>query len=308
MTDKSDKDDKDATGAEGVEEDVESPKDVAEGAVVAVGELEAAPLEADALPTIPTRMDAAESDAEAETEPEAETELEAESEPEADSEPEAETELEADSEPEADSGPEADSEAEADSEPEAESMKDKAIAGATAALAARSVAETPEPTPSRRSHRKDRTFYVVGFWHRALAAIIDAAVVLPVALALVWISSKITGLYLPAGNQGWIDYWLDLLLASNPALIGGIGLLGGIACLYVLIFQITMGRTPGMMVLKTRIIDIYGDPPSSGRAVARTAGYVAGVATLSLGFLWIGFDNEKRGLHDWLSGTYVVKG
>ena len=34
---------------------------------------------------------------------------------------------------------------------------------------------------------------------------------------------------------------------------------------------------------------------------------MAGLATLGLGFLWIAFDSEKRGLHDWLSGTYVVK-
>jgi uncharacterized RDD family membrane protein YckC len=29
---------------------------------------------------------------------------------------------------------------------------------------------------------------------------------------------------------------------------------------------------------------------------------------LFLGFLWIGFDSEKRGLHDWIAGTYVVRG
>ena len=34
---------------------------------------------------------------------------------------------------------------------------------------------------------------------------------------------------------------------------------------------------------------------------------VGSVATLGLGFFWIGFDSEKRGLHDWLAGTYVVK-
>jgi uncharacterized RDD family membrane protein YckC len=26
-----------------------------------------------------------------------------------------------------------------------------------------------------------------------------------------------------------------------------------------------------------------------------------------LGFLWVGFDSEKRGLHDWIAGTYVIK-
>ena len=188
------------------------------------------------------------------------------------------------------------------------SAKEKAIASVSAAVATIS----PEPAPSkttgaRRTRRKERTFYVVGFWRRGLAAFVDLAVVVPLALVLIWLSSLAAGLELPASNHQGPDYWLDLFLASHPALMGGLGLLFGIGCLYVLIFQITMGRTLGMLVLKTRIIDVYGDPPSSGRAVARTAGYMAGFATLSLGFLWIGFDSEKRGLHDWLSGTYVVK-
>jgi uncharacterized RDD family membrane protein YckC len=29
--------------------------------------------------------------------------------------------------------------------------------------------------------------------------------------------------------------------------------------------------------------------------------------TLSLGYLWIAFDAEKRGLHDWIAGTYVIR-
>ena len=39
----------------------------------------------------------------------------------------------------------------------------------------------------------------------------------------------------------------------------------------------------------------------------RSGGYVAAAATLLLGFLWIGFDSEKRGLHDWIAGTYVIR-
>jgi uncharacterized RDD family membrane protein YckC len=62
-----------------------------------------------------------------------------------------------------------------------------------------------------------------------------------------------------------------------------------------------------MRAVKIRIIDLYGDEPSTRRALLRTVGYLAGFATLGLGFLWVGFDAERRGLHDWLSGTYVVK-
>jgi uncharacterized RDD family membrane protein YckC len=60
-------------------------------------------------------------------------------------------------------------------------------------------------------------------------------------------------------------------------------------------------------LFKIRIIDVFGDRPSPARCIARVAGYLAGVATLFLGFLWMGFDSEKRGLHDWIAGTYVIR-
>ena len=55
------------------------------------------------------------------------------------------------------------------------------------------------------------------------------------------------------------------------------------------------------------VIDVYGDPPTYLRAGLRTAGNLVSIGTLFLGFLWIGFDAEKRGLHDWIAGTYVIR-
>ena len=78
--------------------------------------------------------------------------------------------------------------------------------------------------------------------------------------------------------------------------------------LYQFVFQATVGQTLGMRLLKLRVVDVYGEPPSYPRAGLRTAAYLASAATLFLGFWWIGFDAEKRGLHDWIAGTYVIRG
>jgi uncharacterized RDD family membrane protein YckC len=165
-------------------------------------------------------------------------------------------------------------------------------------------AAAPEPAePEARPAPRGEGVYVVGFWRRTLAALIDFGIILPVALVLTLIAGKLTGVRPPAG----LDPWL-LLLDNEPALAMGLGMLLGVAAVYVLVFQITRGRTIGMRVLDLRIIDVYGDPPSPGRCVARTAGYLLGVLTLFLGFIWIGFDSEKRGLHDWIAGTYVIQG
>lgn len=157
------------------------------------------------------------------------------------------------------------------------------------------------------THGQGPVFYVAGFWRRLVAAAVDLAIIVPVSLILGWIAGAITGVHLPPSRHRGIDFWLDLLLASDPALLGIVGLAMAVATVYALVFQVVLARTPGMRIMKIRIIDQYGDLLTTGRAAARTAGYLAAVATLGLGFIWIGFDSEKRGLHDWLSGTYVVK-
>jgi uncharacterized RDD family membrane protein YckC len=149
--------------------------------------------------------------------------------------------------------------------------------------------------------------YVAGFWRRALAALCDAAFVLPVALGAVWLAARVAGLALPGARRSGFDTWVDLALAGDAGVWGAAGLALAIAVVYLLVFQATSGRTLGMRLLGLRIVDVYGDTPSVPRVLLRTLGYLASVCTLALGFLWIGFDREKRGLHDWLAGTYVIK-
>ncbi|MEZ4365442.1 MAG: RsmE family RNA methyltransferase [Kofleriaceae bacterium] len=160
------------------------------------------------------------------------------------------------------------------------------------------------PRATRPWQKPAPTVYVVGFWRRLGAGLIDLAVIAPAALAVVWLASRLTGVHLPRG----LDFWLDLILASDPALVMATGLTIAVAAVYALVFQVLQARTLGMRVLKMRVIDVHGDPPSPARCLARTLGYVGGVATLFLGFLWIGFDREKRGLQDWIAGTYVIRG
>lgn len=168
---------------------------------------------------------------------------------------------------------------------------------------------TDKPLPPRPARRDAPTVYVVGFWRRAAAAFVDALVVIPAALIVTWLVSKASGVHLPPGNLHVfdIDLWIDLVLATEPALVMGLVLTIAIALLYLLVFQIALGRTLGMRLLRIKIIDIYGERPSAARCALRCAGYIASLATLTLGFLWIGFDAEKRGLHDWLAGTYVIR-
>ena len=245
-------------------------------------------------------------------EAEAEAEAEAEDEAEAEAEDEGEDNGGDDDQDDADADEDDDDAAAGDDDQDdADDDEDKAgEVDSEPDQAGKATAAAPmpahKPVPARR-RREAPVFRVAGFWRRLAAAAIDLAIILPVALGLSWVAGKVAGVHLPPSRHRGLDFWLDLFLASDPALFGAIGLTLAIATVYVLLFQVTMAQTPGMRALKTRIIDVYGDPPATGRAATRTVGYLVGIATLGLGFLWIGFDSEKRGLHDWMSRTYVVK-
>jgi uncharacterized RDD family membrane protein YckC len=190
------------------------------------------------------------------------------------------------------------------------SDREPALLRDQAELGAREPAPQParEPVPAR-PRREPTAVHVVGFWRRLAAAVIDLAVVIPAALFVTLIASRITGVHLPPNSLRLVDVdlWIDLVLATDPALVMALVLFCAIGLTYLLVFQIVVGRTLGMRVLDLKIIDVYGDRPSAARCVARCAGYLAGVATLFLGFLWMGFDSEKRGLQDWIAGTYVIR-
>ncbi|HVV88153.1 MAG TPA: RDD family protein [Kofleriaceae bacterium] len=151
------------------------------------------------------------------------------------------------------------------------------------------------------------TVHVAGMWRRAAAGLVDLAILAPIVVLLVFLASRLTGARIPASRAS-LDFWLDLLLTSDPAVLSALVIAAATGLLYLFVFQATIAQTIGMRLLKLRVIDVYGDPPSYARAGVRTAAYLASIATLFLGFWWIGFDAEKRGLHDWIAGTYVIRG
>lgn len=179
-----------------------------------------------------------------------------------------------------------------------------AILGARVDAAAAVAHAAPRPVRPRPAAP---TVHVAGLLRRAAAGSIDLLILLPIVIVLVWVTSRLTGARIPSSRSS-LDFWLDLLLTSDPAVMSGVVVALSTALLYQFVFQATIGQTLGMRLLKLRVIDVYGEPPSYARAGLRTAAYLASAATLFLGFWWIGFDAEKRGLHDWIAGTYVIRG
>jgi uncharacterized RDD family membrane protein YckC len=175
----------------------------------------------------------------------------------------------------------------------------------------RPIAKTISPPKPSRKLQKERPVAdgvrVAGFWQRFVAAWVDLAVIVPVGLILTWIASRLGNVHLPPSRIRGPDFWLDLVLHSDPWLMTGVAMFLVVITVYMMVFQLLLGQTLGMKLLRMRVIDVWGERPSIARCAARTAGYLVGIATAMLGFLWVGFDSEKRGIHDWIAGTYVIK-
>ena len=105
---------------------------------------------------------------------------------------------------------------------------------------------------------------------------------------------------------GYVGFWvrtgawfIDLILLAVAAL-------GLVVVAYFIGLWAWRGQTLGQMAAHIKVVRQDGKPMDLGTAVLRFIGYVVCVLTLGIGFLMIAFDEQKRGLHDRLAGTYVI--
>jgi uncharacterized RDD family membrane protein YckC len=150
-------------------------------------------------------------------------------------------------------------------------------------------------------------YRVAGFWQRALATIIDGLILLPVFALLSLLLGKIFGGRIPRIREMGLDYVLELLLGWSPLVMGGAVLCLAVGTMYFVLFHASRGQTLGKQLLRIRVITRTGDRPDLPRSLLREAAALGSFLLGSLGLVWIGFDREKRGLHDHLAGTYVVR-
>jgi uncharacterized RDD family membrane protein YckC len=149
-------------------------------------------------------------------------------------------------------------------------------------------------------------FRVVGFFRRAIAALIDACVLLPLVLVFGGAASVVAGGQLPRAGEIGFGYVVQLAVDGGAAGLAALAMAGIVVLLYFFVFTAATGQTPGLRLVRARIIDAYGEAPSFPRSLIRVFAAAVAVALLCLGWLWIAFSREKRGLHDLVAGTWVV--
>jgi len=93
------------------------------------------------------------------------------------------------------------------------------------------------------------------------------------------------------------------------ALLGALLLLWGITlhAVYFVSFVGGCGQTPGMMLCGIAVVSRRSAAVGYGRAFLRWIGYGLALLPFGLGFLAVLFTRERRGLHDLIAGTRVIR-
>jgi uncharacterized RDD family membrane protein YckC len=155
--------------------------------------------------------------------------------------------------------------------------------GAVLATTAEPVAPIAIPTPPVVAPTVQVEY--MGFWIRFVAAIIDA-VILGVVSAIFLLPTILDLLWHPLVNFFWLFApWL-----------------------YFWLFTGLKGQTPGKMTVGIKVVDARGEKPGLGVAALREIlGKLISSLIFCLGYLLIAIDKEKRGFHDDIASTHVVK-
>jgi uncharacterized RDD family membrane protein YckC len=95
---------------------------------------------------------------------------------------------------------------------------------------------------------------------------------------------------------------LPTVVASAIAAVGWSLVVVG----YFVTFWSTVGQTPGMRLMRVRVVVASGEPPSGWRSLVRLIGLGLAIILLFTGFLPALVDDRRRALEDFMAGTTVM--
>ena len=131
--------------------------------------------------------------------------------------------------------------------------------------------------------QSDNVGHPAGFWIRLVAMIIDGILV----------------------GIGYAIIFFVAVAIEMFALVTILGFVWGFG--YHIYFPSSnMMATPGKAILGLKITDDFGSQISAGKAILRYVGYIISALTLYIGFIIVGFTENKRGLHDMVASTRVT--
>jgi uncharacterized RDD family membrane protein YckC len=140
-----------------------------------------------------------------------------------------------------------------------------------------------------------------GFFRRALAFLLDLVMIVLLVSIM--------------GSLCYVGYKVGLsahgrsinLQNSTPLFVFLTFAWVGLATVYFVVFHGMEGKTIGKWLLGLRVVGAERGVITYRQAFLRSLGTIVSVAPLGLGFLWIIWSREKRGWHDFLARTWVIR-
>ena len=121
-------------------------------------------------------------------------------------------------------------------------------------------------------------------------------------LAAVIIDSILVGM--ASGFLGVV--WMQAMGETGKTIGSALSLI--ISILYYVGYQASYGQTLGKKALGIRIVDEHGvTPPFLTFFLREIVGKTVSAFILFIGYLMVLWDPKKQGLHDKISGTFVIK-
>jgi uncharacterized RDD family membrane protein YckC len=80
-----------------------------------------------------------------------------------------------------------------------------------------------------------------------------------------------------------------------------------ILALYITGFLATHGQTPAKALLRLRVVDQSGGKPSVAKSLLRALALIFSMNLLFLPMVYAFFNPQRRAVHDFIAGTYVVE-
>lgn len=148
-----------------------------------------------------------------------------------------------------------------------------------------------------------------GFWIRVAAYMIDyfiiGAIMTPIYFVAFIVAAAVTGAAQGAG-QPVSDEAAGAMLMMAYLFLAPVAMAAG--WLYYGLFQKYKGGTPGKLALGLRVVHAEtGQFLTFWHSVGRIFAYVLSAIPLYVGFMMVGFRSDKRGLHDLVASTRVIK-
>lgn len=159
-------------------------------------------------------------------------------------------------------------------------------------------AAIPQAQIDERKEGRDSEARWGGFWRRACAFTVDAAVIITLAL--------IMSVLCYIGYKVGLSAHGRIVSLENAAPLIGLLKRGAIvlALVYFVLFHGLDGKTVGKWLFGLRVVGADRGTITYRRAILRSLGTIA----LAPGVFWILWSHEKRAWHDYLARTWVIRG